>query len=188
MTNPYDEYDLFDDWDGEGDQSSRRQGESKGAAFRKQFEELLEQNKQMSEFIKSVQSERTAASLTQKIASRELDPKVAGLVPTGLSAADQDKWLDDNASLFAKTGAPAAQEPVVTNTPVVPANAENATEQLALTSTLTPSEIAALRATTADAAASSGQPTVSDPQAKLNSFDPATGSEAEFWQFMRSQP
>jgi hypothetical protein len=190
MANPYDEYDLFDDWDEEGDRSSRKR-ESEGGTLRKQLEEVLAQNKQMAEFIQSVQRERAQTSLTQKIESRDLDPKVASLVPEGLSAADQDKWLDDNAALFAKRGTTPApgQQPADQNTPTVPANAEEATEQLALTSTLTPSEIAALRATTADASASSGQPSgTTDPLAKLNTFDPATGNENEFWQFMRSQP
>lgn len=183
MTQQYDEYDFMEDWDDEVDpaQQQRQQGQkSPGAGLRKQLEELLETNKQQAAFIESIRQEKAQQDVTAKLASRNLDPKLAGLMPSGLSAADQETWLDTWAPVL---GTAQTHQPPAVNTPAGPALEADAI-QAEIASTLTPSEQAGLQAVTNENG--SGQPPAGgqDPLTTMGAIQ----SEEEFWRFVRSQP
>lgn len=170
-----DDYDFFGDWEEEVDPAEEQKRQASGKKFREQFEELLAANKRQQAFIDGVMKERQQAALVAKLESRNLDPKVANLIPEGLDAAGQDKWLEDNGALFAKTVT------TETTSQTAPAEGEkNETPGVApeIVANLTISEMAALQQITQEAAGegSVNQATLT-PAQKLASFD----DEAAFW-------
>lgn len=199
MTQQYGEYDEYGDWTEFDDPQQSQQSSKSGSGLRAQLEEVLAQNKTLIETLNQERTQRATENLRGRLASRNLDPGIVSLVPQNLSVDEQNKWLDTNAHLFAKTvsdakgaeaqtGSTPSEEQVVLPEGV---DAMQAQQEEALTAQLTPSEIAAMQKMAQQGGTGEAPPGSQDPMTRLQQFDTSkhgnVNDEDEFWRFVNSQ-
>lgn len=84
-----------------------------GGALRKQLEEALKKNKEMTERLTAMEARERTSSVEKVLAERGLNPKLAKFVSQE-DASDEariDAWIKDNAELFGTSTPPEGQSP-----------------------------------------------------------------------------
>lgn len=86
---------TYDDEDNEFDEAPPQ--------FRKAYEKLKREHSKLAEQYEAASQKARASTLVEELASRNLNPKIAGLVPPD---ADVAEWLDSFGELFGGAEAP----------------------------------------------------------------------------------
>jgi ribosomal protein L12E/L44/L45/RPP1/RPP2 len=78
--------------------------------MRKMIEERDSKISDLSSRVSTYEAKERTSTLAEKIAAKNLNPKIAALVPKDLSDEDLDTWLNEYGDLFGVPAAPAQQE------------------------------------------------------------------------------
>lgn len=97
------------DWDQSEETAAEVQGTDGMAQLRKAFERQKKQNEELKASVAEFAAKDRERTLSEVIASKGLNTKLAGFYPSGADASADavDKWLTDNADVF---GLAAAEE------------------------------------------------------------------------------
>jgi hypothetical protein len=100
-----------------------------GGALRKQLEDALKKNKEMSDRLAAVEARERTSTVEKTLSEKGLNPKLARFVSAedGSDPARLDTWIKENAELFGAGTAAEAQAPAQ---PSVDAAAQNAFTQI----------------------------------------------------------